>query len=355
MSRYKVIEPSGITPEVTDYNSLLSRSINWYHINVDRKEARGYIRNYIIAKFGREPLKVFDRIAEAHIQPAWGWAARLVTNGNVLKELHKQRLDEYVDKLLNDTPLREVTPVVVNKPTVRDYTEQKAKEYIGELENYLDLFIFEDREFDLQKDMRARAIPGAYNPFIETWLKRKAAEFIFVYESTDSQIKEGYSNISRRKLTQVIKLISNWLEELGTYSEFKKANRKPRVKKKKPAGVQVAKLKYKKDEPELGIKSVLPTEIVGASQVWIYNTKNKKLAAYRSDSADGIQVRGTTLQNYDPDQCEQKTLRKPKETLNALLGAGKIQLRRLISELSTKDSPVNGRINEECIIVRVIK
>lgn len=351
----KLIEPVGISPSVEFYDSRMSYALSWYHSNVDRREARGYIRNYVIAKFGRGVLKTFDRIPEMYIQVVWGWVARLITNGNTLKDIHHKRLDDYVDQLLNRTPLREVQPIEVARPTVRDYTEQKAKEYIGELENNLDLFIHQDKSFDLQQDMKARAIPAAYNPYVEQWLKNKTKEFVGVYESTDAQIKEGYDNIGKRKLTQVIKLLNQCFEDLTSYDQFKKANRKPRVKKKKPAGVQVAKLKYKKEDTALGIKSVLPAEIVGASQVWIYNTKNKKLAAYRTDSSEGIQVKGTTLQNYDPDLCEQKTLRKPGDTLKALLTAGKIQLRRLLSELSTKESPANGRINEECIIVRVIR
>jgi hypothetical protein len=79
------------------------------------------------------------------------------------------------------------------------------------------------------------------------------------------------------------------------------------------------------------------------------------LAAYRTESATGLQVKGTTLQNYDPDMCEQKALRKPEEVLKKVLAAGKVQLRRILPELTTKETPVNGRINEECIILRVIK
>jgi hypothetical protein len=341
---------------MVDYNSALTRAFTWYHTNVDRKEARGYIRNYVIAKFGREPLKIFDRIPEAHIQVVMGWLARLVVNGNQLKPIHQNKLGEYVDVLLNNTPLREITPAVLNnKPTVRDYTEQRAKEYIGELEHALDLFITEGKELDLQSDMKARSIPGAYNTFIEAWIKRKAGEFITLYEDKDPAFSEGYSKAVKKKTPKIIKLLKAWLDAVTVYDQFKKANRKPRVKKKKPAGVQIAKLKYKVEDPELKIKSVHPTTIVGAEQVWVYNTKYKKLAAYRSDSSDGIQVKGTSLQNYDPEKCEQKTLRKPQEVLTKLLNAGKTQLRRILSELTTKESPVTGRINEDCLIVRVIK
>ena len=119
--------------------------------------------------------------------------------------------------------------------------------------------------------------------------------------------------------------------------------------------LQVSKLKFKREDIELKIKSVIPSEIVGSSQVWIYNTKYKKLAVYRTEAASGIEVKGSSLQNYDPDLSEQKTLRKPAETLKEVLSAGKIQLRRIIPELTTKETPVNGRINDECIIVRVIR
>ena len=233
--------------------------------------------------------------------------------------------------------------------------KEKVSEYLGELEASIDDFFIIGKELNLYTDLKSRAIPQPYCPFIAEWIKKAASEYITVYESTDDQIKEGYSNIGKRKITQLIKLINSWSEDLDRYTQFKKANRKPRVKKAKPPGVQVSKLKYKREDTELKIKSVIPSEIVGSSQVWVYNTKYKKLAVYRTEATSGIEVKGSSLQNYDPDLSEQKTLRKPAETLKEVLNAGKIQLRRIIPELTTKETPVNGRINDECIIVRVIR
>ena len=176
-----------------------------------------------------------------------------------------------------------------------------------------------------------------------------------VYESTDDLVKEGYSNLGKRKITALIKLMGEWLEDVNRYGEFKKANRKPRIKKAKSPLQQTSKLKFKKEDSELKIKSISPTELVGASQVWVYNTKYKKLSVYRTDSASGIQVKGSTLQNYDPDMCEQKALRKPEVTIPAVLTSGKVQLRKLFTDLSTKESKVNGRINEECVLLRAFK
>lgn len=350
----KKAEPLGLNPDHPNYTSVLARALNWYNSEIDRKEARGFIRNYVISKQGREPLKIFDRIPETHIKPTYGWLARMAINGNVFRDQDLKKLDDYVSNLFT-VELAPPKVVVADKPSVRDHMKEKVQEYIGELEFAFDGVIKEDKEFDLRKDMQARGIPAPYVPIVQEWVKKKAQEYIFVYETSDPFYKEGYSNITRRRLTSIIKTLSQWVEDLDSYNQFKKANRKPRAKKVKPPGVQVQKLKYKLEDPEMGIRSVNPVEIVGSSQVWIYNTKYKKISVYRTDSALGIQVKGSSLQNYDPDLCEQKTLRKPKEIIKTILSAGKVQLRRIVSELTTKETPVNGRINDECIIVRVIK
>lgn len=357
MSRIKVIEPI-VNPD--NYVSSLSAAFNWYNQEKDKKDARAYLKEYIAKHFTKNEVKTFDRLPDSKIISTYGWLTRLMLAGGlVLREQDFKKLDTYLKSILDtsDQPFveDEVKEEKVARPSVRDNMKEKVNEYLGELEGAIDDFLVDGKELNLYNDLKAKAIPQPYCTFIDQWIKDTATEYITVYETTDDDLKEGYSNLGKRKLTQLIKLIGSWSEDLDRYAQFKKANRKPRVKKVKPPAQQVAKLKYKKEDTELGIKSVIPSEMIGASQVWVYNTKYKKLAVYRSDSTTGIQVKGTTLQNYEPDLCEQKTLRKPKETLKEVINAGKVQLRRILPELTTKESPVNGRINEECIIVRVIK
>lgn len=356
MSRFKVIEPSVASD---NYISDLSRAFNWYNQEKDKKDARAYLKDYITLHFTKNDVKNFDRVPDSKISTTYGWVSRMVLNSTLtLNERDFKKFDKYLQSILDasDQPLEQEQPEEkIPRATVRDNMKEKVSEYLGELEGAIDEFITTGNELNLYNDLKSRVIPQPYCPFIEEWIRKIAGNFIGVYESTDAYTKEAYSNLGKRKLTQLIKLLGGWLEDLDRYSQFKKANRKPRAKKVKPAGVQVAKLKYQREDTELGIKSVHPAEIVGSSQVWVYNTKTRKLAVYRSESTTGIQVKGTTLQNYDPDLCEQKTLRKPVETIKLVLSAGKVQLRKILPELSTKESPVNGRMGDDCIIVRVIK
>lgn len=356
MSRFKVIEP---TVASDNYISDLSRAFNWYNQEKDKKDARSYLKDYITLHLTKGDVRNFDRVPDSKISTTYGWISRMILNNALtLTERDYNKFDKYVQDLVDvtDLPAEEVIPdEKPTKPSVRDNMKEKIAEYLGELEGAMDDFITSGVELNLYNDLKSRAIPQPYCSFIADWIKKTAGTYIEVYETTDAVIKEGYSNIGKRKLTQIIKMLGSWLEDIERYSQFKKANRKPRIKKTKPAGVLVAKLKYKREDTDIGIKSVTPSEIIGSTQAWVYNTKTKKLAVYRTESATGIQVKGTTLQNYDPNLCEQKTLRKPAETLKALLTAGKVQLRKILPELTTKESPVNGRINEECLIVRVIK
>jgi hypothetical protein len=126
------------------------------------------------------------------------------------------------------------------------------------------------------------------------------------------------------------------------------------VREKSPVQ-QVRTLRFKVTDDELGMKSVAPTDIIGAQQLWVYNSKTRKLALYKTDSARGIQCKGSTLQNYDPEMSKQKTLRRPAEQLKTLMEAGKIQLRKFMDDIGTKEQSVNGRINAEMLLLKIVK
>ena len=351
-------EPRDINSSSKTYKVDIIQAFNWYGREKDKKDAIQYLRSYI-TKHNKQDLKLFDKVSDSEINITYGWLARLSDSGSVLSDEHTIRLNEYIQGLFvkpvkpkaektDDTPVKA-------KASVRDNMMDKVNEYIDELDGAIDDFIKQGKEFQLFADLNSKAIPKQYCQYIEEWVRNTITTYTEIYKSKDPYIIESYSNFGKRKLTQFIKMCNNWLDDISKYAKFKVANKKPRVKKAKPAAVQIAKLKYKKEDTELKIKSVSPLDIVGASQVWLYNTKYKKLSVYRTDSTQGLQVKGTSLQNYDPDMCEQKALRKPAETLKLVLDAGKVQLRKIISDLTTKESPVNGRINEECIIVRIIK
>jgi hypothetical protein len=142
------------------------------------------------------------------------------------------------------------------------------------------------------------------------------------------------------------------LEAVEQYRTVKKAVKKARVKKAPSKEKIVAKLKYSKENKELKIVSVNPVEIIGASELWIYNSKTRKLGKYVAASYQTLNIKGTSIINFDADKSTCKTLRKPADQLKEFARAGKVQLRKFLEEIRATDTKMNGRINADILLLK---
>jgi len=93
--------------------------------------------------------------------------------------------------------------------------------------------------------------------------------------------------------------------------------------------------------------------MIDASQVWIFDTKNRFLYRYVSDS--GIVIKGTTLKEWDSTKSFKKKIRKPDQILPDVMKGGKVKLRKLMDMIKAKETKVTGRINADMVIVRIVK
>ena len=118
---------------------------------------------------------------------------------------------------------------------------------------------------------------------------------------------------------------------------------------------QVAGVKYLDKSEDDKLKSIDPANIIGASQVWIYDTKTRFLFAYHSPV--GMSVKGSTLQDFDADISFGKKVRDQytDRIINEVLTGGKVKLRRVMPSINAKEKEVTGRINKNQIILRAVK
>ena len=103
------------------------------------------------------------------------------------------------------------------------------------------------------------------------------------------------------------------------------------------------------------MKSISPTEIVGAGQLWVFNTKTRKIGVYHAQDAGGLTMKGTTIQSFDESKSIQKKLRKPEKDLLNILQSGKVALRNFMSNVRAKESKLTGRLNADTILLRAVK
>ena len=355
---------SKLDPLSDDYTITLMRLNNWYSTEKTRSDSYKYYQQYV-KKNRPTDVKYFAEVEERDVHITYGWMARMLLQGAIVSTDHQKAFDKNLTGLIDlgkarlltkETTVKvAVATTTVKRTSIQDAMKEKASEYVGELEGFIDEFVTEDKEFNLYNHLKGNQIPAPYVITVKTWAESKLAEFEEVVDSKDSQIVEGYSNFNKRKLKSMVKMFESFIADCDKYGQFKKANRKPRAVREKPAVAQVKSLKYKLKDDELGLSSARGIDLVGAEQVWLFNTKTRKLAVYTSESTKGMTVKGTSLQNWSPEKSKQKTLRKPEEQIKDLMASGKVKLRTFLDSIKSKEQAVNGRINIDTIILKITR
>lgn len=250
---------------------------------------------------------------------------------------------------------------VVNKRviSIQDRMREQVSSLCGEWEAKLDKFIdaeeFNIKEFDPYNEMRAYspAIKPAHAKIIKEMFSDEHAEAQELLEWQDPDLKEAYSHFNLKMRKDFLAFFEKINSACDTLIETGKAKRKPRKPKAISREKLVSKLKYKINDSDLGIGSINPVEIIDASEVWVFNTKNRKLGVYKKATTSlGLTVKGTSIKDFSDTASWQKTLRKPVEQLKLFKGNAKTKFQSAFDDIKATEIKCNGRMNEHTLILK---
>jgi hypothetical protein len=203
--------------------------------------------------------------------------------------------------------------------------------------------------------MKAAGFKAGQARWIKKFYMPELLQIKDVLADKDTELSEAYSHISKSALVRVEKLLTNIVSEAAVVETVSNATRKTRKKKAPSTEKLIAKLKYCIAAPELGIASVNPIGIIGASEIWIYNKKYRKLGKYVAQDSAGLTVKGTSIKDFNTSLSIQKTIRKPEKQLKEFMAAGKVKLRKVLTDIRAVDYKLNGRINNDVVILKIFK
>ena len=336
----------------------IAMTLNWYTQNKDTRDAMKYANDW----FKKNHKQSIDSVIRNY-PSTFGFVCRILNNGGKLTEQNRDWFDSMVLKIKEDLKKPKVEVEVDAKdekptqPNIQDRLKEKASECIGELEGLLDDYILSKFTSNPKPYgvMHTMNIKGAHtNRILEHW-KRIRSEYDSVLSSEDELIKEGYSNFSKNDIKKIVAFCDTVITDILRVSNESVKSRKPRQRKQKSPEQLVSKLKYLDKYDDLKLQSVASKDIIGALQVWVYNTKTRKLGCYNAEDAAGLSVKGSTLINFSESKSTQKKLRKPEVTLPEVLKGGKVYLRNALDEIKAVASTLNGRLNTDTILLRIIK
>ena len=246
-------------------------------------------------------------------------------------------------------------PVITIQERVRD----AAMLMTEELENAYEVFQldpegFDPKAFKVLNLLKGKGSKAAHARIIRDFYARDLAELEeLAGGKADDQLKEAYGHRTKKQIKAFIAFLKEIESACTMLMEEAKINRAPRKAKVVSKDKLVAKLKYLKSNEPLKLVSINPADIIGAKELWTYNTKNRKLGKYVASDFHDLGVKGTSITGFDEVKSVQKTLRKPVDQLKEFKAAGKVQLRKFLEDINAVDTKMNGRINAEIMLLKV--
>ena len=355
------MEPTWKTQPTEGRISAFSQAFSWYNYFYGKKDARDMIVNYLEAHGRKEDVRTLKRIPDSSIRLTTGWLCRMSQVGLELTDHEQIKLDNLLREILESKQDEEVAEVPVDdsvpRITIQDRLREKVSECAGELDGLFDDFIASGAKLNADYKpvvlMRSLNIaPQMVNDIRQIWT-RKQAEFDSAVEGKDADLVQGYSFLSKVQLRNCVKFCELVISDCGAYVQIKKVERKPRKVKAVPPEKRAAKFKCIVDFAELKLKGLPAASLVDKAEAWLYDTKKRKLIHVVADShAQAFTVKSNSIIGFSTVESQQKTVRKPADILRALGAAGKPAARKIYKDLTTTETPFNGRGTENLIILK---
>lgn len=370
--RYVGSEPKWDTEKAlkysdSEYDHYMRQSLRYYNYYFSTKELKKYVmewmRGFGIEQklFNKETVDNYNKVSDSMTPVTVGALIKAHKQGmplrpNVIKYLtttltriSKTKLDE-VEEV--DTDVGTKSPP---KPTIQDRLGEILQKHVLHFEELEDSLIagkpVDPKAYEY---LSSKNVPQAMIGKISALFEGRLREITEAQEGKCEQLKEGYSHFKAADFKRHIAFYTKLLADLASYGQVKKATKKASVRKPPQKEKLVSKLKYLKEDKTLKLVSINPVDIVGATELWVYNTKTRKLGKYVADATAGtLTVKGSAIVGFDTNKSVQKTLRKPADQLKAFMSAGKIALRKFLEDIKATDTKMNGRINQDTLLLKV--
>jgi hypothetical protein len=359
-TKFMGMEPDWHDAPMAGRISSMSKAFAWYNYFYGKKDARDMIVSYLEAHGRKGDVRLLRGVPDSAIRSTTAWLCRMTQVGLVLDVNEQAKLDVMLAEILGTKQQAQAEAAAepdVPRVTIQDRLREKVSECAGELDGMFDEFVTNGAKMSADYKpvslMRSMNVaPQLISVLSDIW-KRKLTEFELAAEGKDAQLAEGYRFLSKVQLRNAVKFCETVINDCGAYVQIKKVERKPRQARAVPPEKKAAKFKICSEFAELKLKSLPAASLVDKTEAWLYDTKKRKLIHVVADEyAKVFTVKNNAIIGFSTVETQQKTVRKPAETLKALQAAGKPAARKVFKDIKTTETAFNGRGTENLVILK---
>ena len=343
---------------------IWSSATRWYNYFYDNKDYVPFAIDYLkdVEGWDDDKIKIFLRLPDWKIRRignmAIVWSRGYKFSAPLLESTAQIAADLFAEASLLEEQRIEAVKEKPKLPSIQERTRAKVLDTIYAefdvlvVDQWMDgNYKVDFPAFSLFKNfgLKGNAIPIFHSMIESGYLELKEA-----YDKTCPDCVEAYSHVTKGNKKKMLNVYESIFSDLDKLKDSFKATRKARVRVPKSNDKQVSKLNYMKEDLNSKLTSIDPVLIPGKTKLWIYNTKQGKLTEFFTENGSGFEVVGSTLKNFDPKLSKVTKLRKPEQILPQILNKTEFQIKKVWKELTTKIYEPTGRINKDCILMRVI-
>jgi hypothetical protein len=355
--------------EESEFDHNMRVSLRYYNYFYSSKDLKKYLVEWlkqtagVAHKLDAATITRFAKSTDGYTPLTAPALVKAHTRGMPLREREIKYIVGVVNRALelddNDVKVVEVvtdkTKPAVKVPTIQDRMNEIMRTHILHFEELEDsLYEGKTVEPKAYEYLSGKSVPQAMLGKIQAVFERRYAEITEAKSTDDEDLKEAYSYMKAADWKRYDAFYTKLSDGIAQYGQVKKATKKAAVRKPPQKEKLIAKLKYAKNDTANKLVSINPVDIIGATELWVYNTKTRKLGKYVAEDMGGaLGVKGTAITGFNESKSVQKTLRKPEVQLKEFLAAGKIELRKFMDNIKATDIKLNGRVNLDTILLKV--
>ena len=370
-STMKAFLKSNVNSEITqeNFDTKLGIALNNYNRTYDIKDSKSFLlefRNDIKDYVNKLSDKEYSKFSSL------GFTCKFLIDNNIEQTFHQKTflwIEEKIEEI-KEISLTFKEEVKEDKRIGNDVQKailNQVREKLGEIDKYFEDYITEtETNFNLLEYIQSCNfsiihVRKIYNYYLkqqkelqdafESVVVNKYNSEGIIEDSLEGDLKESYRFFGKVKFRKVIEFYEENLEILDNYCKLNSTKR-TKVIKKTSIKKLISKVNYLKESIELGITSLSPDKIIKSSVAILYNEKYRKLQIYFAKENKKLEIKGTSILNFDETTSCCKTIRE-NINLVELIQKSKTGFIKEFQDIKTKCTECTGRINKETLILKV--
>jgi len=311
----------------------------------DKDDAREFMTVWLNENNRSDLSKRIKTIPDTWVPLHAAWQCRINSR-------HAVGID--TDRVLNDIKLaisKGVKEQTADKPkvervSIQDRMKEKLHDIIGDIEALID----SEEQFSLYDWLRKNEIPAAYATKIAEYYRPIHEELVLAV----AKKVDGYEGWSKAKLQARADFFGKIVSDVERYGDVSKKVRAPT----KPRAVSVEKklkdVRIQKESSEFKLASINLEKVLGAQELWTFNTKYKVFTVIRALDRAGLDIKGMSIMNIDEkNSVSRRGAKRTVELLDKVNKGSKATLKKVLDGLVDADK-LQSRLNEHTILLKVL-